>query len=68
MNVTSAVLFRAIRGPLMLIALGALFAVGHFTPYTFRQTWPALLILFGVLTLFGRETRPPAAAPPGGPQ
>ncbi len=72
MNVTSATLARAVRGPLTLIAVGVLFALDHFTAYSFRQTWPVLLIVFGVLTLFGRETRPPyvptppAGMPPGG--
>ena len=57
-----------------LIVVGVLFALDHFTAYSFRQTWPVLLIVFGVLTLFGRETRPPyvppppAAMPPGGAQ
>ena len=74
MNATSATVVRAVRGPITLIAAGVLFALDHFTPYGFRQTWPALLIVFGVLTLFGRETRPPyvppppAAMPPGGPR
>lgn len=73
MSVTSATLARAIRGPVTLIAVGVLFALDHFTPFGFRQTWPALLIVFGLLTLFGRETRPPyvpppAVMPPGGAQ
>ncbi len=66
MNGTSPNLVRAIRGPVTLIVLGALFALDHFTPYGFRQTWPVLLIVFGVLTMFGRESRPPYV-PPAGP-
>ena len=42
---------RLIRGPLMLIALGMLFEVQQFTSYSFRRTWPVLLILFGLLKL-----------------
>lgn len=60
-------LARAIRAPLTLIVLGALFAVDHMTPYGFRQTWPVLLIVFGILTLFSRESRPPYVPPPPGP-
>jgi hypothetical protein len=57
-------LARAVRGPITLIVVGVLFALDHFTAYSFRQTWPVLLIVFGVLTLFGRETRPPYTPPP----
>lgn len=39
----------AIRGPLMLIALGALMALDQLGHIGIDQTWPALLILFGVL-------------------
>ena len=58
-------LFCVIRGPLTVIALGALFAMDHFTAYGFHQTWPILLILFGVLTLFCRRRNTPSRA--GGP-
>jgi hypothetical protein len=57
---------RAIRGPVTLIVVGALFLLDHLTTYSFRQTWPVLLIIFGLLTLFGREAGP-AQAPPAGP-
>jgi len=55
----------AIRGPITLITLGALFALNNFTPYQFHQTWPVLLIVFGLLTLMRRavEPEPPAAGP-----
>jgi hypothetical protein len=41
----------AIRGPLMLIALGLLLAADQMDKMSFGQTWPALLILFGLLKL-----------------
>jgi len=44
----------AIRGPVTLITIGALFAVDHFTPYAFSRTWPVLLIVFGLLSLLCR--------------
>ena len=43
-----------IRGPLILITVGTLFAMDHFTRYGFGRTWPVLLIVVGVLTLIGR--------------
>lgn len=61
----AAEVMRAIRGPATLIATGLLFAADHFTPYRFTQTWPVLLIVFGVMTLLGREARPPYSPPPG---
>ncbi|MCL5744980.1 MAG: DUF5668 domain-containing protein [Acidobacteria bacterium] len=60
-------LMRAIRGPVTLITLGVLFALDHFTAWTFRQTWPILLIVFGLLTLVGREGKPRYEPPPPGP-
>jgi hypothetical protein len=58
-------LARSIRGPVTLITIGALFALNNFTPYRFDQTWPVILIVFGLLTLLGRATEPAAPPPPG---
>lgn len=41
----------AIRGPIMLIALGALMAADQMGNFGIDRTWPALLILFGILKL-----------------
>lgn len=38
----------AVTGPLLLITLGLLFAVDQFGRYSFRETWPVLLIVYGV--------------------
>jgi hypothetical protein len=38
----------AITGPLMLITLGVLFAIDQFGGVTFHQTWPVLLIVYGL--------------------
>lgn len=46
----------AIRGPIILITVGTLFAMDHFTPYGFHQTWPVLLIVVGLLSLIRRTT------------
>ncbi|MGA2143565.1 MAG: DUF5668 domain-containing protein [Bryobacteraceae bacterium] len=60
---------RSIKGPVMLITVGVLFALQNFTPYGFEQTWPVLLVVAGLLSLLGRVAAPPPppvnpAAPP----
>ncbi|MGA3041533.1 MAG: DUF5668 domain-containing protein [Bryobacteraceae bacterium] len=67
MNANDANLVRAVRWPITLITLGSLFALNNFTDYGFHQTWPVLLIVFGLLSLLGRTTvRPPVGPPPPG--
>jgi hypothetical protein len=51
MNDDSAALIRAIRGPVIMITVGILFALDEFTSISFRQTWPAILIVVGILNL-----------------
>jgi hypothetical protein len=68
MNGNDRSLVRAIRGPITLITVGVLFAFNNFTPYGFSQTWPVLLIVFGLLSLLRRGTeQAPPPPPPGGP-
>lgn len=55
--ITGNELIRAVRGPIILITVGTLFALDHFTPWGFHQTWPVILIVVGLLTLIGRATR-----------
>ena len=55
MDATRPSLAQALRGPIMLIAAGTLFAFDHFTPYGIGRTWPVLLIVFGLLALLARE-------------
>jgi len=55
MNGNERNVVRAIRWPVTLIAIGALFALNNFTEYRFEQTWPVLLIVFGLLSLLGRS-------------
>jgi hypothetical protein len=70
MNGNEVSLARAIRGPVTLITVGVLFALNNFTPYRFNQTWPVLLIVFGLLSLIRRGSEPVPAGPamPQGPQ
>lgn len=51
MNPESAALMNAIRGPVLVITVGILLALDQFTSISFRQTWPALLIVAGILSL-----------------
>ena len=39
----------AVRGPIMLVALGILMAADQLGRFGIDRTWPALLILFGLL-------------------
>jgi hypothetical protein len=58
MNGNSYSVIRAIRGPITLITLGVLFALQNFTRFGFDQTWPVLLIVFGLLSLMQRGAAP----------
>ncbi len=59
MNDTSYNLIQAIRGPIMLIALGTLVAMDYFGVYGFGRTWPVLIILFGILKLLEKAVARP---------
>lgn len=53
-------LASAVRGPIILITLGTLFAVDHFGSFTFDRTWPILIIVIGLLKLLERALPGPA--------
>jgi len=55
MNGDSAAFLRAIRGPVILITVGTLFALDQYSLLSFHQTWPVILIVLGLLNL-GRWT------------
>lgn len=55
-NLQPVSLMRAVRGPILLITIGTLFAIDHVGPYAFSTTWPALLIVIGVMKLMERAT------------
>ena len=63
MNGNSHSMIRAIRGPVTLITIGVLFALNNFTRYGFDQTWPVILIVFGLMSLLRRGTQPTGPAP-----
>jgi len=60
-------LVRAVRGPLMLILVGTLFAFDRFSDLTIGRTWPVFLIALGIL-LFAERAIGTRAVEPGGPQ
>jgi hypothetical protein len=63
MNGASAPLITAIRGPVVLIVFGALFALDHAGQFAFRQTWPVLFIVYGVMKLLERTLAPKPEVP-----
>jgi hypothetical protein len=54
---------HAIRGPVMLITVGVLFALNQMTDFTFGKTWPALLIVLGLLSLADHFSGPKSSGP-----
>ena len=55
---------RGLRGPVMVITVGVLFALNNFTPYRFEDTWPVLIIVAGLVSILGRTVAPPPMVPP----
>ena len=52
-------LICAIRGPILLIVLGALISLDYFAGWSFSRTWPVLFIVFGLLKLLENSGRRP---------
>ncbi len=67
MSARNPSLIRAVRGPILLITIGALFAVDHFGPLGFSRTWPVVIIMLGLLKLAERMF-PSSPSTPGGNQ
>lgn len=61
-------LTEAVRGPLMLIALGAVLAADQTDRMDLGRTWPVLLILFGLLKLAEHVAASFRERPPAGPE
>jgi hypothetical protein len=72
MNSRGALFAQAIRGPILLITIGVLFAMQQSDVLPFSHTWPLVIIVIGVLKLIERmfaQPQPSVQPPPmpGGP-
>jgi len=68
-----ALFAQAIRGPILLITIGILFAMHQAGVVPIQRTWPLILIVIGLMKLVERTAGPqpvmypPPPSPPGGP-
>jgi uncharacterized membrane protein len=68
MNDRAALFAQAIRGPILLITIGVLFAMHQAGVLHFSRTWPLIIIVIGILKLVERLVIPPPPSPQvGGP-
>ena len=71
MNNRRALFVQAVRGPILLITLGVLFAMQQAGIVAFSRTWPLILIVIGLTKLIERAVAPQGFVPPppsaGGP-
>jgi uncharacterized membrane protein len=69
MNSRAALFAQAIRGPIVLIVIGVLFAIHQAGILSFSRTWPLLIIVIGIIKLIERLYVPrPPFPPAGGPR
>ncbi|MBV8550802.1 MAG: hypothetical protein JOY54_05845 [Acidobacteriaceae bacterium] len=68
MNSRRALYAQAIRGPVLLVTIGILFAVQQAGMLPLSRTWPLLIIIVGLLKLVERLAMPRAPYPPPGGQ
>jgi len=67
-NNRRALFAQAIRGPILLITIGVLFAMHEAGVLEFSRTWPLIIIMIGVLKLIERMLGPRPTGPNvGGP-
>jgi hypothetical protein len=64
MNPRTTYYVQAIRGPVLLVTVGVLFAIHQAGVLSFSRTWPLLVIVIGVMKLLERAGAPNL---PGGP-
>jgi len=57
MTVDNRVFYNAIQGPVLMITIGTLFALDQYGVLQFRESWPVILIVVGVLQLTRWNTR-----------
>jgi hypothetical protein len=68
MNERAALFAQAIRGPILLIAVGVLFALHQANMLAFSRSWPLILIVVGIMKLVERLYVPQPPPPMGGPR
>jgi cell wall-active antibiotic response 4TMS protein YvqF len=67
MNNRAALFAQAIRGPILLITVGVLFAIQQAGWLPFSRTWPLVIIVVGIVKLIERmNVQPQAPGAPGG--
>jgi hypothetical protein len=54
----------SLRGPVLMITIGALFLLDRSGFLRFGQSWPLILIVLGVLAFMGHNERRGRAVPP----
>lgn len=68
MNNRRALFVQAVRGPILLVTVGVLFAMHQAGVLPFSRTWPLIIIVIGLLKLIERMLMPQIpAASAGGP-
>jgi uncharacterized membrane protein len=66
MNSRRALFAQAVRGPILLITIGVLFAMHQAGVLHFSRTWPLIIIVIGVLKLIERMAMPQPSLPAAG--
>ena len=69
MNNRAAPFVQAIRGPILLITIGLLFAAHQAGVISFARTWPLIIIVIGLMKLIERmfvQSPPPPGVAAGG--
>jgi hypothetical protein len=67
MNSRTALYVQAIRGPVLLVTAGVLFAIHQAGVLSFSRTWPLLIIVIGIMKLLERAWAPAGPGPVGHP-
>lgn len=71
MNNRTALFIQALRGPILLITIGILFAIHQDGGLPIYRTWPLIIIVIGLMKLVERTVTPASPSfpppPPGGP-
>jgi hypothetical protein len=66
-NNRRALFAQAIRGPILLITIGILFAIHQAGVLPIYRSWPFILIVIGLMKLFERTVAPASVSYPPPP-